>query len=232
VDNPLVRKAISASIDRALLTEVITRGNEEPARTYTTPPAFGYVPSVEKIGIGFDPLQAKKWLTEAGYPEGKGFPEITLLYEASDVHEKIARAVREFLKHYLNIDIKLQGKDWVSYMDAVTGKPPHIFQAGWCGDYPDADNWLEIFHPSRGFYNIGWGNREFAEIIDKAVKESDREKRMAYYKSAEWLLCEREAAVVPLFFEIAHYLVKPRLKGWYHMALGGQHIRDWQFKEN
>ncbi|MDM8523993.1 ABC transporter substrate-binding protein [Desulfococcaceae bacterium HSG8] len=235
VDNPLIRKAIAAATDRQLLIEIITMGGEEVATTFTRPPTFGAVDPSEGIGIRFNPSQARRLLTQAGYPDGEGFPkdEITLLYNISETHEKLAKAIKTCLKYYLNIDIKLEGKEWKDYVESITGKnPPHIFRSGWCGDYPDANHWLnELFHPSKGMIGINWENKEFAELMEMAQTETDPEKRKAFYKRAEQIMCEEEAAVIPIYFETGHCLVKPRLKGWYHMALGGQHIRNWYFEE-
>ncbi len=233
VDNPLVRKAISAAIDRQLLIDLITEGNEIPASTFTRPPTFGSVDPKEGIGIRFDPNQAKRWLAEAGYPEGKGFPGITLMYNASETHAKIAEAVQTCLKYYLNIDVKPEAKEWDDFMSSLEQpRTPDMFRYGWCADYPDANAWLnDLFHPFRSSNYIGWENREFAELMDKARENSDPEARKQYYRRAEQILTEEEAVVVPLYFEIAHCLVRPRVKGWYHMAMGGQHIRDWYFEE-
>ncbi len=237
VDNPDLRKAISAAIDRELLIKLVTRGSEEMAATFTRPPVFGSVDPKSGIGITFNPVKAKKWLDKAldkaGYSGPGSLPKITLMYNASETHAKIAEAVKASVKHYLDIDIELYEAKWGDYAEAATGpNPPHMFRTGWSSDYPDASNWLnEVFHPKKLFYNIGWENKEFAELMDKAEMEKDMEKRKAYYKRAEQILCEEEAAVVPIYFEPAHCLVKPRIKGWYHMAMGGQHIRDWSFKK-
>ncbi len=88
-----------------------------------------------------------------------------------------------------------------------------------------------IICPSKGIFNkIGWENKEYSNLIEKAKAEGDKAKRKAFYRRAEEILCEEEAIVVPIYFEIAHSLVKPRVKGWYHMAMGGQHIRNWHLK--
>jgi len=233
VNNPLVRKAISAAIDRQLLIDLITEGNEIPASTFTRPPTFGSVDPKEGIGIRFNPNQAKRWLAEAGYPDGKGFPAIKLMYNASETHAKIAEAVQTCLKFYLNIDVRPEGKEWDDFISSIEQpRTPDMIRYGWCGDYPDANGWLnDLFHPFRSSNHIGWENREFAELMDKARENSDPEARKQYYRRAEQILTEEEAVVVPLYFEIAHCLIKPRVKGWYHMAMGGQHIRDWYFEE-
>ncbi len=111
-------------------------------------------------------------------------------------------------------------------------KTPHMFRYAWCADYPDANNWLnEVFHPFKSRNRIGWKNKEFAELMDKARRITDQEERKRLYKRAEEILTEEEAAIIPLFFHTAQYLVKPWVKGWYHMALGGQQIRNWRFED-
>ena len=235
VDDVRVRKAIVAAIDRELIIEMITKGDEDSAATFTRPPVFGSVDPVKDPGIGIklNPDQARKWLADAGYPGGEGFPEISLLYNASETHRTIAQAIQASLKYHLNIDIRLEEKTWEGYVEAMKdSNTPHIFRFGWGADYPDANNFLnEQLHPFRSANYVGWENMEFAELMDKAEGYPDPKERRALYKRAEQILCEEEAALIPLYFEIAHCLVKPRVKGWYHMALGGQHIRDWYFGE-
>ncbi len=233
VDNPLVRKAISAAIDRRLLIKMVTRGNQEVAYTFTRPPIFGSVDPGQGVGIHFDPAAAKKWLAQAGYPGGKGFPEISLLYNESETHEKVARAVQTFLKHYLNIDVRLEPMEFSEYLRARTEElPGHMIRFGWCSDYPDANNWLnDLFHPTLSDNIIGWDSPEFAELMDNARKAREPDLRKKLYKRAEDILCEELCAVVPVYYETAHYLVKPRVKGWYNMAMGGQHIRNWYLEE-
>ncbi len=239
VDNPLVRKAISAAIDRRLLIELITQGDEETAHTYTPSHIFGSVDTDEysDIGIAFDPVKAKKWLSEAGYKagnesEGRDLPEITMMFNTSELHAKIAQAVQTSLKYYLNINLNIRELKWEDYVKAMESDPPHMFRFGWCADYPDANNFLnEQLNPFKSANYVRWDNAEFAELMDKAEASPDPEERKNLYRRAEQILIYEEAAVVPIFFETAHSLVKPRVKGWYHMAIGGQHIRNWSLKK-
>ncbi|MDM8523244.1 ABC transporter substrate-binding protein [Desulfococcaceae bacterium HSG8] len=253
VDNLLVRKAISAAIDRETLIRMVTRGSQEPALTFVPPPAFGAVTPMEKTGIRFNPPQAREWLALAGYPDGNGFPEITLTYENTGIHPKIARAVQTFLKYYLNITIKLDEKEEKDYAKALAqSRTICMFRYSGSGDYPDADNWLyERFHPYFSPNRTKWKNVSFANLTDlaragtdleernvminnprryRADAGTDHEERNRLYRLAEQILIE-EAVVLPIFFETAPTLVKPRVKGWYNMAAGGQHIRNWRLAE-
>jgi len=232
VDNPLVRKAVSAAIDRQLLIDGVNEGNGRQATTCTPPPVFGSVRPEDGVGISFDPFQARKWLAEAGYPEGKNFPEITVLVRKSEFHRKIAQGVQSLLHHHLNIRVRLQEEKEEEYNIITTqGEPPHMFRVKVSNEYPDADSSLKIFESSAPFYKTGWKNQEFDKVIYTARITSDPVKSAALYKRAEEILCREEAAVIPLYFEIYHSLVKPRVKGWNHMAIGGQQIYNWYFEE-
>lgn len=233
VDNILVRKAIASAIDRQLLVDIITKGGEEVATTYARPPIFGSVDPIEGIGMHYDPLQAKQWLAEAGYPEGKNFPDMVLRYNTSETHKKIAEAIKASLKYNLNINIRLEEEDFKKFIDTMTSpNPPHMFRLGWCSDYPDIHNWVnDQFHPRHPMIQTGLDSIEFAEILDRTEQETNPDERKRLFKKAERILCEEKVAIIPLYYETANCLVKPRIKGWYHMALGGQHIRDWYFEE-
>jgi oligopeptide transport system substrate-binding protein len=107
-----------------------------------------------------------------------------------------------------------------------------MFWLGWCADYPDAHSFLnDLFHPVRSPNYVEWENAEFAELMDLAGQSFDPEERKLLYKRAEQILTEQEVAVVPLFFDTAPVLIKPRVKNWNYTALGGQHIRDWYLEE-
>jgi len=234
VNNVLVRKAISAAINRELIVDLILKGGAKPATTFTPPAVFGGVDPKDGVGIRFNPDQARKWLSKAGYPGGKGFPEITLWHPASENHERIAQAVQASVSHYLNISIKLEAKEFNEFLKATSlpDNPADMFQYGWFADYPDANNFLsEQLHPLKSGNRIGWNNKEFADLMNKAEKSSNPVERKSLYKRGEKILCEEEAAMVPIYFETAHCLVKPRVKNWYQMAIGGQRICDWYFEK-
>ncbi len=233
VDNPLVRKAIAAAINKKLLIQLITKGDEEAAHTFTRPPIFGSVDPKEGIGIHFNPQQARAWLAEAGYPDGKGLPPIILTHNISETHAAIAKAIKTMLEFYLHITVIIKQLDWEQYTRAIkTTTATHMFRYGWCADYPDANNWLnDLFHPDTSSNLIHWNNRDFADLVDQAKQEHDPKQRQKLYRQAERILNQDKAAIVPISFSTASYLVKPRVKGWFHMALGGQAIGRWRLKE-
>lgn len=231
-NNPLVRKAIAMALDRETLLNVNFSPEANLARTFTPPPTFGAVPPEEEVGIFFNPRQAEDWLAKAGYPQGKDFPELVLMYNHSEQHRKVAKSIQAILKRYLNIDVHIKGYDFLSYIERLSSPDKaHLFRAHWCADYPDAHQWLHtVFHPLHGVNWVGWNQREFTQLVDKASQISDPLERQQLYQRAEQILTEEAVAIIPIYFSTTQFLVKPRVKNWYPAVFGGQPIRFWRLE--
>src|SRR5690606_38199129 len=99
-DDPLVRKAFAAAIDRQSLIDNLLKGEQVPAHSFVSPGNFGSVASDLSIAgwmvqedYSAQVEQARAWLEEAGYPNGAGL-NITLMYNTSEDHAQIAQAVQ------------------------------------------------------------------------------------------------------------------------------------------
>ena len=228
-DNVLVRKAINAAIDRYRIIKYITKGNQKVANNFTPQLSSFFNKKENQI---FDPVKGQKWLSQAGYPEGKNFPEIIIAFNQSATHEQIAKGIQKCLQYYLNINVRLKPMAWEDYMKNLkTSNDWHLIRFGWCADYPDPNNWLnDLFHPNRSNNVIRWHNDAFIELMEAVDQTNNFSDRIDLYHQAEKILCNRFCGIVPIFFETSHYLINMRIKGWYHMPLGGQHIRNWSLK--
>ncbi|MCX7027083.1 MAG: peptide ABC transporter substrate-binding protein [Spirochaetes bacterium] len=140
-NNVNVRKAFSAAIDKKTLVDKVLKGGQIPTDQFC-PPMAGYTP---QKGVGFDPAAAKKYLAAAGYPDGKGFPPLTYVYNTNEGHKKIAEYLQQQLKINLGIDITLQNMEWNSFL-SMRAKHDYLFaRHGWIGDYLDPNTMLDLF---------------------------------------------------------------------------------------
>jgi oligopeptide transport system substrate-binding protein len=232
LDDARVRKALSAAIDRQLLIDKVVRGDQRPATTFVPTPVFGAVPPAEGVGIGYDPERARRWLAEAGYPGGKGFPEVVLMYNTSEGHARIAQAVQQMWRRELGIAVRVENQEWKVFLQTTLRKDgPHIFRMAWCADYPDANNWLmEVFHPGKSANRVHWSNAEFARLTERAQVVQAPAERAALYRRAEQILCEEQAVIAPIYFYTYVTLTRPYLQ-MKLAPLGGNHLRDWRFTD-
>jgi oligopeptide transport system substrate-binding protein len=210
-DDPYVRRDFAMSIDRKKIVEKITKGGQIPAFSFTPPDTAGYTP---KANIPFDIKGAKKLLSKAGYPDGKGFPHTEILYNTSEGHRKTAVVIQQMWKKALNIDVTLVNQDWKVYLNSRKTKDFYIARAGWIGDYADPNTFLDMFVTGGGNNHSGWSDAVYDDLIEKASETASREKRFEFFQEAEKILLS-QAPIIPIYIYTNSSLIYPDVKGRY-----------------
>jgi oligopeptide transport system substrate-binding protein len=206
-----VRQALARAIDRQKIAKYITRAGEIPAESLVPPGLPGYEPGKTNP---YDPEAAKKLLADAGYPGGKGFPKIEILYNTQDVHKKIAAAIQEMWRQTLNIEVELRNAEWKVYLDMQTRMEFDVIRRAWIADYNDPNTFLDMFTSANGNNNTGFANPEYDRLVAAAARERDPAKRMKLLHGAEALLMD-EVPIVPIYFYITKNMWKPEVTGIY-----------------
>jgi oligopeptide transport system substrate-binding protein len=212
-NNLLVRQAFAAAIDREEIAEMAAKyyvDNAHPATTLTPPEVLGR-DLYNEIGIKFDPQQAKELLTQAGYTDPSAFPKMTFVVNsngetAPGARMNMVKKMVEMWKNYLGIDVEVKViYDWNQYGELLKNGQFDLYWFGWKADYNDPDNFLrEIFH-SGNENNFGkYKSMDFDKLVDDAGSSSVPVKRQGFYIEAETLLCQTDAAVIPLYFQTFH----------------------------
>lgn len=210
LDNPLVRKALNWAIDRQSIVDRVILGDQRPATAYVPEGFNGYRIPAE---LGFDPDKARAYLADAGYPNGEGFPVISLLFNTSESHRKVAEAVVAMWNDVLNINLQLENKEWKVYLDAQSHLDYEISRSGWIGDFMDPITFLEMFTTGNGNNDTGWGSPQYDALIAKGFRSATQEEHFAALMAAEAILLE-ELPIVPLYWYTRIYLKDPRVQGW------------------
>ncbi len=240
-DDPLVRKAFSAAIDRQSLIDNVTKGEQRPAHTFAPPGIFGnaaddmdVAPWLVMDDYGEQVAQAQAWLAEAGYPEGEGI-EATLMHNTSEGHALIAQAVQAmWAEAFPKANISIENQEWQVYLktllpDSPLEEKPHIYRLGWCADYPDANNWLnEVFNSKSGQNYANFNNAEFDALVEQAAGESDPDVRKELYKQAEMILVDQESAIAPIYYYTYVRLYKPWMEEVVISPVTGDPVYLWK----
>jgi oligopeptide transport system substrate-binding protein len=221
-DNFKVRRAISMAIDRSVFPRILRR-NEKPSDSWIPPALAGYKKS---SGQGFDPPKAQALLAEAGYPQGKGFPQVTVLFPAREDAKLVMEAIQDELKRNLNIHIELVSQEWKVYRQALLRDPPPMFRDSWGADYPDAETFMNIFMEGNGNNHTRWHSKRYDQIVQAAEAELDGKKRAALYAQADAFLCREETPIVPTFLASQNLLIKPWVTGISCNPLDIQFLKD------
>lgn len=210
LDDTRVRRALAMTIDREQIVKKITKAGQIPAYTLTPPNTNGYT---ARSSIPYDIEKAKALLAEAGYPDGKNFPTLTLLYNTSETHRKIAIAVQQMWKKTLNIDITLENQDWKVYLENESNMNYVVSRAAWIGDYLDPNTFLDMFVTGGGNNRTGWSSPEYDALIAKAAVTANQTERFAIFQQAEQILTE-EVPIIPIYTYTRNHLLSTDVKGW------------------
>jgi oligopeptide transport system substrate-binding protein len=128
--------------------------------------------------------KAKKLLAEAGYPEGKGLPEIT--YDCPS--NTVSRQIGEYFKKQMakiGISIKVIQNPWPELQKKITTRNVMTYGIAWGADYPDAENFLQLLYgPNRapGANGSGYDNPELNRLFKVASVMQDSPERTALYE--------------------------------------------------
>lgn len=209
-----VRQAFSHVIDRdAIIKSIIKPSQGIPAYSFLMP---GF-PDANSQGLkdiqNYDPAKAKQLLADAGFPDGKGFPKLTLwLRNEAPVRQAMAQAIAASIKQNLNIDVEVSNKENKTFNDAMNAKPPQI-QFGMVSygfDFLDPFNMLSVWL-SGGRHN--WSNTQFDDMVKKAASfTGDPAQRTKMFQDAEQLLVSDVGGVF-IYHRTVSDIYKPYLKG-------------------
>jgi oligopeptide transport system substrate-binding protein len=238
VDDVRVRRALSMAIDRQSLIDNVTKGNQEPAQWFCRPGLTG-CPTIKDfpdLGVKFDVAKAKASLDE--YLKEKGTTadklDLTLMYNTSEGHKKIAEAIQQMWKQNLGVDVKVVNQEWKVYLNTTKDpkNTPQIWRLGWCQDYPDANNFDKETTGFGGNANpkegggFNWKNDKFEALITKAAAEQDSATRVKDYADAEQIIAWDDAIMAPIYWYTSVEMTKPNVQRTFSNT-GHQEFNKW-----
>ncbi len=213
-----VRKALSYTIDRDIVTKAILGQGQQPAYALTHSGITGFAPEkpayanmTQKERIA----EAKKLLEEAGF--GPGNPlDFTLLYNTSENHKKIAVAIQSMWKKSLGgfVNVTLENQEWKTYLDNSKQGNFDVRRAGWCADYNEASTFLAIAMTENGSNDQKYSSEIFDKAMNDAVKVAKTdEERNQYYAIAEAQLA-KDMPIAPIYQYVQPRLVATHVGGY------------------
>lgn len=215
LDDARVRRALALTIDREQICRAILKAGQLPAYNLTPPNTGGYVCEAK---LSEDLAEARRLLAEAGYPEGRGFPELRLLYNTSESHKLIAEAIQQMWKTSLGVQITLENQEWKVYLDSMKRMDYDLARASWIGDYNDPNSFLDMWVTDGGNNRTGWSSADYDRLIGAASRERDPAARFQRFQEAEALLVD-ELPILPIYFYVRSTLIRPQVQGWYPTIL-------------
>jgi ABC-type transport system substrate-binding protein len=208
-----VRQAFAHSIDRQKVISQVFHGLYIPAAGMLPPGIPGY--DAQLKGLPYDPARAKQLLADAGFPDGKGLPPLTMTVNPVTAdYRMMAEPVAAMLKDTLGVSIEVQMQEFASYTAAMNRRDVlPSFMTGWSASTLDAGYFHELWLYSKSPLNrVNYESAAFDRLIEQANGAPDRARRIGFIKQADELIT-KDVPLIPIMYTRFVYLISPRVKG-------------------
>ncbi len=223
-DNQKVRLAFNYAINREEIADKKLMGDAIPGTHGIVPASIPGYDTDSIKGYSYDPDLARKYLAEAGYPGGKGFPEITLRINSGggDRNTITADYVAHQLNEVLGISVKVETIPFAQHLESIETGKSLFWRTGWIADYPDPETFLTTLYSAHipsdmnarsSTNSVRYSNPRFDSLYNAAVHEADPKKRADLFLAADRVQVE-DAAIMPIYYELNDRLVQRNVRNF------------------
>lgn len=204
-NNPLLNKdlrlAINYGFDRVKMLKYLRNGIGEAASSGFVPKGLPSFNAEKLVGYSYQPELAKKYLIDAGYPEGKNLETIVISTTAEYLD------ICEYMQHQLGelgIKIQIDVNPPATNNELVANAQLRFFRKSWVADYPDAENYLSLFKTSNfspsGPNYTHYSNEKYDALYAQTMALTNDSLRNIYYLKLDSMIVA-DAPIVPLFYD-------------------------------
>ncbi len=214
-DDVRVRKAVSYSIMRDVITDGVTQVGNLPAYTFAHQYTAGFEasqPDFSQWTQAERDEKARQLLEEAGYGKDKPL-DFKLLYNTSESNKAIAVAIASMLSKNLGANVELENQEWKSYLVSRKQGNFDVMRASWCGDYNEASTFLSLLRSDSSGNFARYNSTQYDQSMDNALETTDVKERQSFYDKAEQLIAA-DVPIAPIYYYMQARLVRPNVGGF------------------
>lgn len=244
-----VRKAFNYAIDRKRLADNVLRNQFYEYGIYgITPPISsvfkGYnFSEIKKFGYDYNPELAKELLAEAGYPGGKGFGNVNLRLDISDLNTAVAEELADQIYQTLGINVNIDGSNFEQRNEDGNMGKGDLFRTAWIADYSSPETFLVNFYGklvpkdknmTSSVNQSRYINPMFDSYFEQA-RAASQKRRLELFSKAEIELL-KDPPMIPLWYANDFTLSYSRVRNLKNnpmefLDLRRVYIKDWTKEE-
>jgi peptide/nickel transport system substrate-binding protein len=241
-DNVKVRQAFSYAIDRdKIIADVLNTEAFGPGICGFTPPGISGYDITAIRGYPFNPEKARKLLAEAGFPDGKNFPKVSIeVNSGGGKYADVVEEVKKQLKNVLNIEVDYTVVPFSQKLDDSKYGKGDMFRGGWVADYPNPLNFLHTLYGADvpdsmnvpSYPNtVRYKNPVYDSLLIKGSRERNQDSAYADFMKAEQLMMN-DAPIIILWYGENLKMIHSFVKNFYFNPMNFKDLSEVYIKKN
>ncbi|MBV42447.1 MAG: ABC transporter substrate-binding protein [Crocinitomicaceae bacterium] len=228
-----VRRALSAGIDRISISRNLRRGAVMPTSSFVPPVLLGLnsdslLVTMEQVGSS-DWAKAVLDSVRTLHPVPWPKLQISTTSDYTDIC-----AALQYQWGQLGLEVTIDVVSAAAHRERVATGKAALFRKSWLADYPDAENFLGLFH-SRNFAPSGpnyshFSDEQFDRMFEQAMSTTDPLDRVATYRRMNDRI-SRSMPVIPLFHDQVTHFVRNEVTGWKVSPVNRLDLREVRKRE-
>lgn len=229
LNNVNIRKALCYSVNRHDLAHHVYQTAHSPA--------LGLTRSLnqEKASYFVDnDLEQAKVLFQQGLQELgltlETCPPITISYNSSELHHKMAQVLQEKWKDIFGLRVNLETQEFKTHVSNLQSMNFDVGRISWAAEYSDPSCFLKRFcKTTNGLNSSAWSSEDYNALVDAADSSTDPMERQKLFQQAESLLMDH-MPIIPILYLNVVYIKNPSLQDVVITPLGDVDFKTAVFR--
>ena len=227
----LIRQAINHGLDRRKMMRYMRNNTGVPGCKGMIPCGLPGYDSSSRYGYEYSQSRAKELLAQAGFPDGKGLPTLTL--STTSNYLDLCKYIQQQLT-LVGFDVKIEVNPSAALREQIAQGKNQWFRASWIADYPDAENYLALFysknHSPAGPNYTRFTSPQYDRLYERAMRETEDRRRLELYREMDSIVMT-EAPVIPLYYDQILHFTHKNIKGLRSNAMNALDLRYVKIEE-
>jgi peptide/nickel transport system substrate-binding protein len=205
-DNPDMRRALAAAVDREGVVREVFKGSAKalesmiPSLFPVSEPKWTQLYGPGPSDITAAKALVDRYLTAAGVPPAQ-LVKVDFWYSPThygDTEADVARVITQGLEATGRFEVSVSNVEWAEYGQKRRAGEIPVFLMGWYPDYLDPDDYLEPFADPNIFDPAKWEDAKMLDLVHASQRELDPAKRAGILKQAQAHMAD-QTPYVPVF---------------------------------
>lgn len=192
--NKPLRQAMSMAFDRKAYIANFWNGRGTPG-IGPIPPGFPtFDPNMVNPYTQYNLEAAREKMKEAIRINGGPIPTLHIYMRDADTLSRQMAENFMLNMRQIGVDIEPHFQDFARWLEMTDNRQAQIFDSGWFADYPDEQDFLQLFYgknaPAMGVNGSAYVNPEFDKLYEQAAVMQDSPQRRELYLRMQKMVME------------------------------------------